>query len=70
MRGRRSKGKGKGEGERAREEGGGRREEGNACKQTIVFATQPTKKKNNKNDAKWILDKNIIYINMHAKSLC
>ena len=43
LRGRRSKGKGKGirarDHARARmEEGGGRREEGNACKEAIVFA--------------------------------
>ena len=32
-------------------EGGGRREEGNACKEAIVFATWPTNLKNNKNNA-------------------
>ena len=47
LRGRRSKGKGKGirarDHARARmEEGGGRREEGNACKEAIVFAIPST----------------------------
>ena len=40
LRGRRSKGKGKGI--RARDHARGRREEGNACKEAIVFAIPPT----------------------------
>ena len=40
LRGSRSKGKGKGI--RARDYARGRREEGNACKQAIVFAIPPT----------------------------
>ena len=47
--GRRSKGKGKGI--RAQDHARGRREEGNACKEAIVFATRPTNLKNNKNNA-------------------
>ena len=46
LRGRRSKGKGKGirarDHARASEDGGGRREEGNACKEAIVFAIPST----------------------------
>ena len=49
LRGRRLKGKGKGS--MARDHARGRREEGNACKETIVFAIPPTKLKNNKNNA-------------------
>ena len=40
LRGRRAKGKGKGI--RVRDNVQGRREEGNACKEAIVFAIQPT----------------------------
>ena len=40
LRGRRSKGKGKGI--KARDRARGRREEGNACKEAIVFAILPT----------------------------
>ena len=40
LRGRRSKGKGKGI--RARDHARGRREEGNACKEAIVFVIPPT----------------------------
>ena len=43
LRGRRSKGKGKGI--RARERARGRREEGIACKEAIVFAIPPTNSK-------------------------
>ena len=49
LRGRRSKGKGKGI--RARDHARERRVEGNACKETIVFAIPPTNWKNNKNNA-------------------
>ena len=43
-RGSRSKGKGKGKGKgiRARDHARGKREEGNACKEAIVFAIPPT----------------------------
>ena len=43
--------KGKGKGIRARDHARGRREEGNACKEAIVFAIPPTNLKNNKNNA-------------------
>ena len=49
LHGRRSKGKGNGI--MARDHAQGRREEGNACREAIVFAILPTNLKNNKNNA-------------------